>query len=69
MDSNISFNTFEIASVVLHLLTLVFVILSYINTHTGDCRGALVSTSKNADGHCVTRQAKLSIHEIPHENF
>ena len=67
MDSNISFNTFEIASITLHLLIFVFVILSYINTHTGDCRGALVSTSQNPDGYSITRQAKLSIHESPHE--
>ena len=31
-----------------------------------DCRGVVMSTKQNPDGYCVTRQAKLSMHEIPH---
>ena len=33
----------------------------------GDCRGAVVSTTQNPDGYCITRQAKLSMHETPHD--
>ena len=39
----------------------------YQHTHTGDCRGIVVSTKQNPDGYSVTRHAKLSMHEIPHE--
>ena len=67
MSSQITLSTFEIISVILHLVTLIIVTLQYINTHTGDCRGIVVSTKQNPDGYSVTRQAKLSMHEIPHE--
>jgi len=67
MSSNIAFSTFETISVILHLLTLFCVALQCINTHTGDCRGRVVSTKLNPDGYCVTREAKLSMHELPHE--
>ena len=67
MSSQITFSTFEIISVILHLLTLIIVTLQCINTHTGDCRGIVLSTKQNPDGYSVTRQAKLSMHEIPHE--
>lgn len=67
MDSELTFNTFEIVSVALHLLTLIIVTLQFLNTHKGDCRGAVVSTRQNPDGYCVTREAKLSMHEMPHE--
>ena len=67
MSSQITFSTFEIISVILHLLTLIIVTLQCINTHTGDCRGIVLSTKQNPDGYCVTRQAKLSMHEIPHK--
>ena len=67
MSSQITFSTFEIISVILHLLTLIIVALQCVNTHTGDCRGIVVSTKQNPDGYSITRQAKLSMHEIPHE--
>ena len=69
MDTEVTFRTFEIVSIVFHLLTLIIVTLQFLNTHTGDCRGAVVSTTQNPDGYCVTREAKLSMHEMPHDNI
>ena len=44
------------------------VIFQIIKSHHGDCRGAVVSKIQSSDGNCVTREAKLSIHESPHEH-
>ena len=67
MASEINLSTFEILSIAFHLLTLIIVVSQFINTHKGDCRGAVVTTTQNPDGYCVTRQAKLSMHETPHD--
>ena len=67
MNSQITFSTFEIISIICHLLTLFIVTSQFINTHMGDCRGAVVSTTQNPDGYCIPRQAKLSMHETPHD--
>ena len=67
MTSEITFSTFEILSIAFHLLTLIIVVSQFINTHKGDCRGAVVTTTQNPDGYCVTRQAKLYVHETPHD--
>ena len=67
MASEITFSTFEILSIAFHLLTLIIVVSQFINTHKGDCRGAVVTTTQNPDGYCVTRQAKLSMHETHHD--
>ena len=67
MGTEFTFSTFEIVNIVLQLLTLVIVAALFVNTHKGDCRGAVVSQKQNADGYWVTREAKLSMHESPHE--
>jgi hypothetical protein len=67
MNQPITFSTFEIISIILHMLTLFIVISQFINTHMGDCRGTVVSTTQNPDGYCITRQAKLSMHEASHD--
>ena len=67
MTTEFTFSTFEIIDIILHLLTLVIVASLFINTHKGDCRGVVVSQKQNPDGHWVTREAKLSVHEAPHE--
>ena len=67
MSTEFSFSTFEIIDIILHLLTLAIVSSLFINTHKGDCRGVVVSQKQNPDGHWVTREAKLSMHEAPHE--
>ena len=67
MTTEFTFSTFEVIDIILHLLTLVIVASLFINTHKGDCRGVVVSQKQNPDGHWVTREAKLSMHEAPHE--
>ena len=67
MSTEFTFSTFEIINIILHLLTLVIVSSLFINTHKGDCRGVVMSQKQNPDGHWVTREAKLSMHEAPHE--
>ena len=67
MNTEFTLSTFEIINIVLHLLTLVIVASLFINTHKGDCRGVVVSQKQNPDGYWVTREAKLSMHESPHE--
>ena len=67
MNTEFTFSTFETINIVLHLLTLVIVASLLINTHKGDCRGVVVSQKQNPDGYWVTREAKLSMHESPHE--
>ena len=67
MNSAITFSTFEIINIVFHLLTLVIVGSLFVSTHKGDCRGVVVSKKQNPDGYWVTREAKLSMHESPHE--
>lgn len=69
MDSEVSLKTFEILSILIDLIILVIVLLQFIKTHCGDCRGMVMSRTKTSDGQLVTRQAKLSMHEKPHESF
>lgn len=69
MDSEVSLKPFEILSIFFHLLTVILVSVQFINTHKGDCRGKLVSTKQNPDGYCVTREAKLSMHEMSPEEL
>ena len=59
MNPSITLSTTDI--ILISLNTLI-VILSYFKAHTGDCRGAVVTKTKTSDG-CVTREAKLSMHE------
>ena len=42
------------------------VLFEIIKSHHGDCRGAVISKIQSPDGQCVTREAKLSLHEAPH---
>ena len=63
-----SFTTFEIVSVTFHIFTLFILIIQFFKTHTGDCRGAIVSKTQTGEGQFVTREAKLSMHEM-HENL
>ena len=62
MNSLVTISTTDIILISLNVVTLLIVIVSYFKSHTGDCRGALVTKTKTPDG-CVTREAKLSMHE------
>ena len=67
MNPSITLSTTDIILISLNTLILIIVILSYFKAHTGDCRGAVVTKTKTSDG-CVTREAKLSMHEPQHDN-
>ena len=68
MSSSVTISTTDTILIVVNIATLLIVILSFFKTHTGDCRGALVTKTKTPDG-CVTREAKLSMHEAQHDNL
>ena len=67
ISSSVTISTTDIILIAINIATLLIVILSYFKAHTGDCRGALVTKTKTPDG-CVTREAKLSMHEAQHDN-
>ena len=68
MSSSVTASTTDIILIALNIATLLIVILSFFKAHTGDCRGALVTKTKTPDG-CVTREAKLSMHEAQNDNI
>ena len=68
MSSTVTVSTADIILLAVNIATLLLVILSYFKAHTGDCRGALGTKTKTPDG-CVTREAKLSMHEAQHDNI
>ena len=67
MSSTVTISTIDIILIVVNIATLLIVILSFFKAHTGDCRGALITKTKTPDG-CITREAKLSMHEAQHDN-
>ena len=68
ISSSVTISTTDIILIAINIATLLIVILSYFKAHTGDCRGALVTKTKTPDG-CVTREAKLSMHEAKLDNI
>ena len=66
MSTNINFTTFEILTLLIDMLTFVLLIFLCVRTHTGDCRGTLLSKTKTSDDQSVIREAKLSMHERSH---
>ena len=68
MSSTLTISSTDIILLTVNIATLLLVILSYFKAHKGDCRGALVTKTKTPDG-CVTREAKLSMHEAQHDNI
>ena len=68
MATDVTFSSFEIMSLIFDISIIVLLIFQIIKSHRGDCRGAVVSKIQSSDGNCVTREAKLSIHETPHEH-
>ncbi len=67
MTMSINFTTFEIATLSIDLLTFVLLLCLFVRTHTGVCRGTLLSKVKTSDGQSVVREAKLSMHERSHD--
>ena len=68
MSSTLTISSTDIILLTVNIATLLLVILSYFKAHTGDCRGAFVTKTKTPDG-CITREAKLSMHEAQHDNI
>ena len=68
MATDVTFSSFEIMSLIFDISIIVLLIFQIIKSHHGDCRGAVVSKIQSSDGNCVTREAKLGIHETPHEH-
>ena len=61
--TSISFTKFEIISLVCHLVTIIIILIQFFKTHTGNCRGSIVSKTQTGEGQFITREAKLSMHE------
>ena len=61
--ASLSFTRFEIISLIFHLLTVIILLIQFFKTHTGNCRGAIVSKTQTGEGQFITREAKLSMHE------
>ena len=65
--ADVSFTSFEIINISINLVILALILFEIIKSHHGDCRGAVISKIQSPDGQCVTREAKLSMHESPHD--
>ena len=66
VGSEVTFSSFEIFNITINLIILALLLFQIIKSHHGDCRGAVSSKTRSPDGQCVTREAKLSLHEAPH---
>ena len=61
--ASLSFTPFELVSTVFHIVTVIILLILFFKTHTGNCRGAIISKTQTGNGQCTTREAKLSMHE------
>lgn len=59
------FRTPDIIIVLSNIVILVVTLFFHIRTHCTDCRGQFMTKSKRLDGQTYTREAKLSIHDMP----
>lgn len=66
VGADVAFSSFEIINISINLIILAMLLFQIIKSHHGDCRGAVISKIQSPDGQCVTREAKLSLHEAPH---
>ena len=69
MENTTDFTTFEVVNILLNATSIVILLILFVNIHTGDCRTTCLSKTKSPDGHFVTREAKLSMHDVPLTNF
>ena len=68
VEANVTLTSFEIINISMNLIILALLIFQIVKSHHGDCRGAVISKTQTPDGQCITREAKLSMHEMtPHE--
>ena len=69
MENTPDFTTFEVINILLNATSIVILLILFVNVHTGDCRTTCLSKTKSPDGHFVTREAKLSMHDVPLTNI
>ena len=69
MENTTDFKTFEVINILLNATSIVILLILFVNVHTGDCRTTCLSKTKSPDGHFVTREAKLSMHDVPLTNI
>lgn len=69
MENTPYFTTFEVINILLNATSIVILLILFVNVHTGDCRTTCLSKTKSPDGHFVTREAKLSMHDVPLTNI
>ena len=69
MENTTDFTTFEVINILLNATSIFILLILFVNVHTGDCRTTCLSKTKSPDGHFVTREAKLSMHDVPLTNF
>ena len=69
MENTTDFTTFEVINILLNATSIVILLILFVNVHTGDCRTTCLSKTKSPDGHFVTREAKLSMHDVPLTHF
>ena len=69
MENTTDFTPFEVINILLNATSIVILLILFVNVHTGDCRTTCLSKTKSPDGHFVTREAKLSMHDVPLTNF
>ena len=65
MENTTNFTIFEVVNILLNTISIVILLILFVNVHTGDCRTTCLSKTKSPDGHFVTREAKLSMHDTP----
>ena len=51
--ASLSFTTFEIISLICHLVTVIILFIQFFKTHTGNCRGAIVSKTQTGEGQFI----------------
>ena len=69
VGTDISFTSFEIFNISTNMIMLALIIFQIIKSHHGDCSGAVLTKVQTADGQCITREAKLSMHEPATHEF
>ena len=67
--TSLSFTPFQLVSISFHIVTVIVLLILFFKTHTGDCRGAIISKTQTDDGQYITREAKLSMHEKASEMY
>ena len=60
MENTTNFTIFEVVNILLNTISIVILLILFVNVHTGDCRTTCLSKTKSPDGHFV-----MSMHDTP----